>query len=80
MSVLESPLQPQLCARLWSCVEEAVLLGDLYAGSSAQDLALDCGWELASLAERLEAGESAPSARGALQRAATLLAELAPRG
>lgn len=77
------PPNAALCAQLWATVEQAVLIGDLYASDpAAQDLALDCGWELSAWAERLEAEFelelSAP--RLALAGASAKLASLAPRG
>tara|TARA_R110002072_G_scaffold158437_3_gene309380 strand:+ start:850 stop:1128 length:279 start_codon:yes stop_codon:yes gene_type:complete len=84
-----TPTSPNagLCAALWATVERSVLIGDLYAGlsPSAQDLALDCGWELSAWAERLESSQQAPqewlsAARAALEQARAHLAELAPLG
>ena len=90
-SLLDShaPASPDadLCAALWATVERSVLIGDLYAGvrPSAQDLALDCGWELSAWAERLEGSDQAPqewvsASLAALEQARGRLAELAPLG
>ena len=86
-SIAPAPSNADLRAVLWATVEQSVLIGDLYAQASpaAQDLALDCGWELSECAERLEDSDSASeewvgASRAAIKRARGRLAELAPLG
>jgi len=86
-SLAPAPADAELCAQLWATVEQSVLIGDLYApvSAEAQDLALDCGWQLSALAERLERAASDPAellfeSQLALAQARARLAKLAPLG